>query len=376
MSIVIKKVDNKKLLKEFVEFPNKLYKGNKYYVPDLFQDEMNSFDRSKNVNYEINETVEFLAYKDGKVAGRISGLINNPYNALKNISELRFNHFDVIDDVEVSRALFNAIGEWGLEKGLVTFDGPIGHNDLDKQGMLMDGYEEPGMFITNYNYPYYVKHMEALGFVKDVDWIELRIKCPEISNPRIEKVSAFLLEKYNYKKVRVRNIKELNPYIPELFKVYNEAFAPLHGVVPLNQRQIDMYVKNYISMLNFDYISLVLNSKDEMVGLAVLAPDLTPALQKNRGKLFPFGWIPLLHSLKHPKVLDMFFIAVKPEYQGQGINGILMSDITSRAIKNGVTCAETGPELEDNAKVISQWKDFDAQIIRKRRCWMRKIEKL
>ena len=363
------------MTKQFIQFQNDLYKDNPYYVPTMMFDELNFFDKKKNASLNQCDYISFLAYKDEKIVGRICGIYNPVYNEKINEKHLRFTCFDVIDDVEVSKKLFEAIKKWGQEKyGLEKFNGPIGYTDLDRQGMLMEGFDQPGMVITNYNYPYYVKHMEELGFVKDVDWVEYKVMVPEEINPRLIKISDMLLKRRGYHLVTFKNKNEIKKRMYEIFDAYNEAFAPLHGVVPLTREHMDAYYKQYISLLDMKYIKVIEDENGKIIALGLLAPSLTKALQKNKGRLFPFGWIPLLHALKHPKVLDMYLIGVMPEYQGLGINAIIMVDVLKEAIKDGIVYAETGPELVDNEKVQAQWKGFDARIVRRRRCWMKNIE--
>ena len=374
-NIIIKEVKNKKMLKSFVKFPNELYKDSPYYVPYLFQDEMNFFNRKKNPSFNQCDCICFLAYKDNKVVGRICGIYNPVYNAKVNEKHLRFTCFDVIDDVEVSKALFDAIAKWGKEEyGLNKFDGPIGFTDMDRQGMLLEGYELPGMVITNYNYPYYVRHMEELGFIKDVDWLENRVMIPKEVDPRLERISSMLVDRRGYRLVKFKNKKEIKSRIYEIFEAYNDAFEPLHGVVPLTRAHMESLYKQYISILDLKYIKVVEDENGKIIAVGVLAPSLTEALQKNKGKLLPFGWIPLLKALKKPTILDMYIIGVMPEYQGLGINSIIMLDVLKEAIKDGIVFAETGPELVDNLKVQAQWKGFDAKVVRRRRCWMKDIK--
>lgn len=375
MSITIKEVKTKKELKKFIKFQVDLYKGNENFIPPMIFDELNFFDRKKNPSYEFCDTVLYLAYKGDEIVGRICGIYNPKYNEKINVKHLRFTHFDVIDDVEVSKALFDAIAKWGKEKyGLTTFDGPIGFTDFDKQGMLTEGFEIEGMSITNYNYPYYNEHMEKLGFVKDVDWVEYKVYMPKEVDPRLEKVSNMLQEKRGYKLLRFKTKKEIEARLDDVFAAYNAAFAPLHGVIPLGRSHIEAYYEQYIKLIDTKYIKVVADENDKIVAFALLIPSLSKALKKNKGKMFPLGWIPLLEALNKPKVLDMYFIAVLPEYQGLGINSIIMVDVIKDAIKDGIEYAETGPELDDNYKVQSQWKGFEAPIIRRRRCYMKEID--
>jgi len=373
MSIEVREIHSKKEVREFMEFANILYKDERNYIPPMFSDEMKSASPKYNFNLDYCEVKMFLAYNDGKIVGRLRGIINHKYNEKNNLSHLRFDHYDVIDDLEVSKALFNALGEWGKERGLEDFNGPIGFNDLDKQGLLVDGFDKEGMFITYYNFPYHKEHLEKLGFLKDVDWVEYQVQIPTELSPRIKKLSDLILEKNHYSIKKFKNKKELKPYLYKIFDVYNEAFAPLHGVVELTQKQIDQYVVQYLPIINLDYLSVVVDQSDNLVAFGLLGPSLNDPMRKIKGRLFPFGFITLLKALKNPKVLDMYLVAVRPDKQGMGLNALLMYDITKNAMENHVLYAETGPELEDNDKIQSFWKNYDAEIVRRRRCYIKKI---
>ena len=375
-NIEIRQVKTKKDYRKFIEFANDLYKNEPNYVCPMTFDELNFFNPAKNPAYEFCHSIEFLAYRDGEIVGRISGLVNDVYNKKVNGKFLRFNHFDFINDVEVARALLNAVGEWGLKEGMDTFNGPLGCTDLDRQGMLIEGFEEPGMYITYYNYDYYPKIMSQLGFEKDVDWVEYKVMMPKELDPRIEMVCKMLTERYGYKLLEFKNFKEFKPYAYDLFHVIDEAFASLHGTVPITKKQVDSYVDLALKVINFDYVKLVADKDGKIVGMGVLAASLAEASNKTRGRLFPTGWAHILSAMKHSKVLDMYFVGVLPEYQSIGVNALVMSSITKAAMKNGVIYAETGPELEHNLKVQAQWKNYDAKIIRRRRCWKRKLENL
>lgn len=372
-NIIIKEVKTKKDLKQFVNFPIKLYKDNENYIPALQADEKNMFNRQKNYAYEYCESIEILAFKNNEVVGRLVGIINHKYNDKIKGKHLRFSHFDVIDDFEVTKAMFEYIGKWGKEKGMTEFNGPIGFTDLDRQGMLIEGFDKIGMSITNYNFPYYLDHMDKLGLKKDVDWVEYIVNMPQTIDPRIEKVNNALLKRFGFKLLKFKNLKGVMPYIYKAFDIYNEAFYALHGTVFLTKKQIDALIKQFAPAINFDYLPIIVDKDDNVVGFAILAPSIAKASRKAKGKMLPFGWYHLLKALKHNDTLEMYLVAIKPEYQGFGLNAILMSDITKCAMKNGVKYAETGPELEDNYKVRSQWENYDAQIIRKRRCYIGKI---
>lgn len=373
MAIEIREVVTKKEIRKFMEFADILYKDEPNYIPPMFSDELRSASPKYNFNLEYCESRMFLAYENDKIVGRLRGIINHKYNDKNNLSHLRFDHFDVIDNIEVTKALFDTLAAWGKEKGLKEFNGPIGFNDLDKQGLLVDGFDIEGMFITNYNFPYHMEHLEKLGFVKDVDWVEYRVQIPTELNPRIIKLSEQILQRNQYSIKKFKNKKELKPYLYKIFDVYNQAFAPLHGVVELMQKQIDQYVEQYLPIINLDYLSIVVDQSDELVAFGLLGPSLNDPMRKIKGRLFPFGFITLLKALKNPKVLDMYLVAVRPDKQGMGLNALLMYDITKNAMDNHVLYAETGPELEDNEKIQSFWKNYDAEIVRRRRCYIKKI---
>ena len=372
-NVIIKEVKTKKDLNSFIKFADDLYKGNEFYVPQLHSDIRDTFSREKNAAYEYCDSIMILAYKDNKVVGRLVGIINYKYNEKVNEKHLRFTHFDVIDDFEVTKAMFEYIGNWGKEKGMDTFAGPLGFVDFDRHGLLIEGFDKLGLSFTSYNYPYYIEHLEKLGFEKDVDDVEYLVKIPEKIDPRIEKIKDAVLKKFELKLLKFKKAKEIMPYIYDAFEVYNNAFYALHGTVMLNDKQIEQFIKQYIPLVDLKYVPIIVDKNDKVVGFAVLVPSLSKASIKAKGKMFPFGWYHLLNALKNKEVLDMYLIAIKPEFQGYGLNSILMHDVTKCAIEDGVKYAETGPELENNLKVRTQWENYDAEIIRKRRCYLRKI---
>lgn len=372
-NIVIKEVKTKKDMKQFIKFADDLYKGNKYYVPQLHSDIRDTFNREKNGAYEYCDSLMILAYKGEKVVGRLVGIINYKYNEKVNENHLRFTHFDVIDDFEVTKAMFEYIGNWGKEKGMTKYTGPLGFVDFDRHGLLIDGFDKLGLSFTSYNYPYYIEHIEKLGFEKDVDDVEYIVNIPEKVDPRIERVKDAVLKKFDLTLKKFTKAKDILPYIYDAFEVYNNAFYALHGTVLLTEKQIDQFVKQYIPLVDLKYIPIIVDKDDKVVGFAVLVPSLSQASIKAKGKMFPFGWYHLLKALKKPEVLDMYLVAIKPELQGYGLNAILMHDVTKCAIEAGIKYAETGPELENNHKVRSQWENYDAELIRKRRCYIKEI---
>ena len=372
-NIVIKEVKTKKDMKAFIKFADDLYKDNEYYVPQLHSDIRDTFDREKNGAYEYCDSLMIIAYKDDKIAGRLVGIINYKYNEKVGENHLRFTHFDVIDDFEVTKAMFDYIGNWGKEKGMTKYTGPLGFVDFDRHGLLIEGFDKLGLSFTSYNYPYYIDHIEKLGFEKDVDDVEYIVNIPEKVDPRIERVKDAELKKFGFTLKKFTKAKDILPYIYDAFEIYNNAFYALHGTVLLTDKQIDQFVKQYIPLVDLKYIPIIVDKDDKVVGFAVLVPSLSKASIKAKGKMFPFGWFHLLRALKKPEVLDMYLVAIKPELQGYGLNSILMYDVTKCAIEAGIKYAETGPELENNHKVRSQWENYDAELIRKRRCYVKEI---
>ena len=376
-NITIKKVESKSEMKKFIRFNYELYKDNQYSVPDIYEDMLETFS-DKNAAMEFCEAIYFLAYKDGKVVGRVAGIINNKANKTWNLNAVRFGWIDFIDDPEVSRALIEAVEEWGRSKGKTEIQGPLGFTDLDAEGMLIEGFEELSTMATIYNYPYYPKHIEALGFEKDADWIELLINVPrETGLPeRLKRISEIVMQKYNLQIKKYTSAKKLAAdYGQEIFKLINEAFKPLFGYSELSQKQIDQYVKTYLPILDLKLISLITEADGRLIGVGISMPSMSRALQKAKGKLFPFGWWHLLKALKwkKPKILDLMLVAIKPEYQGKGVNSLLFYDLLPIYIQEGYEYVETNVELESNSKVQQQWIYFERRQHKRRRCFKKAL---
>lgn len=371
--ITLKQVSSKREFNVFFDFPNKLYKDNPYYVPALIFDEKWNFNPKKNPAYQHVETVAYLAYKDNKVVGRIAALINHKLNTLNNQKYMRFNRFDVIDDIEVSRLLIDKATSWGKERGMEFIIGPIGFSDLDKQGLLIEGFDQKGMFITLYNHPYYQEHLEQLGFAKDIDWVEYKVYVPEEADPRIERICNIATKRHGYRLLEFKKKKEVIPYAYKMFRMYNDSFANLYGFCPLSEGQIEMAIKQFFSLVSLEYIYIVVDKEDEVIGFGIMAPSLSDAIKKSNGRLFPFGLLRIFKALKVHEELDMYLIAVKPEYLGRGVNAVIMNEGIKTAIANKVKFAETGPELEDNENVKTMWDSFKTEQHKRRRCFIKSI---
>ncbi len=374
MSIVIKEVITKKDLKKWVDFPNKLYKNVDAYCPFLFSDEIATFTRAKNPAYEFCETKLFLAYKDKKIVGRIGGLINHAANKKWKTSNIRFTRFDFIDDYEVSSALFNKVVEWGKSRGYDTISGPIGFTDMDHEGMLVEGFNELNMSITFYNHPYYIDHLVKLGLKKEVDWVEYQLTVPEKLDEKYAKIADYLAKRSGFQLVEYTDRKTLKKDAYEAFKVIDVAFSVLHGTVPLTYEVIDKAINDFIPIINLKYICSVKDKDGKIIGFAVMCPSIVKALKKSNGRMFPFGVFRLLKALNGKNdTLEMFFVAVSPEYQSKGIPAFIMNHMIQVCIDNGVKICETGPELELNESVQSLWKGLDVRQHKRRRCWTKEI---
>lgn len=377
--ITIREVETKKELKKFIRFNYELYKDNPYSVPDLYEDMLNTFS-DKNAAMEFCKAKYFLAYNEkGEIVGRVAGIINEKANKKWDRKTVRFGWIDFIDDIEVSKALLDKVEQWGRENGMTEMQGPLGFTDMDAEGMLIEGFEELSTMATIYNYPYYPVHMEKLGFEKDADWIEMRLTVPrETGLPeRLKRIAEIVMEKYNLSIKKYTSSKKIaKDYGQDIFKLINEAFSPLFGYSELSQKQIDQYIKMFLPFLDLKLISLITEADGKLIGVGISMPSLSRALQKAKGKLFPFGWFHLLKALKweKPKDLDLMLVAIKPEYQNKGVNSILFYDLLPIYIEEGYEYAETNVELETNTKVQSQWIYFERRQHKRRRCFKKELK--
>lgn len=376
MAITIKKVTSRKELKTFIRFNYELYKNNPYSVPDLLGDMLNTYDRNKNAAFEFCEADYFLAYKDGRLVGRVAAIINHRANERWKVKNVRFGWIDFIDDEEVSAALLQTVENWGRERGMEAMQGPLGFTDMDAEGMLVDGFDQLSTMATIYNYPYYSKHMERYGMEKDVDWVEYRIKVPTDEPDKHKRISALVQKKFGLQIKKYKSSKKIaRDYGQKIFELINEAYAPLYGYSPLSEGQIRQYVKMYLPILDLDMVTLVTDAEGELVAVGVSMPSLSEALQKAKGKFFPFGWFHLLKALfwKHPDTLDLLLVAVKPEYKNKGINGLLFSDLIKVYNQKGYVWAESNPELEMNEAVQRQWDYFEHTQHKRRRAYKKAL---
>ena len=372
MAITIKKVSTKKDLKSFIRFNYELYKDNSYAVPELYDDMVGTFSPKKNAAFEFCEVDCFLAYKNDQLVGRVAAIINHRANDTWKKNEVRFGWIDFIDDLEVSKALLDQVEAWGKERGMESMVGPLGFTDLDPEGMLVEGFDQLSTMATIYNYPYYPEHMEKLGFEKEADWVEYKLTVPEKLPEKFVRISELILKKYNLKikKLTRKDLKETN-YGQRIFDLINEAYRPLFGYSEMTQGQIDQYIKMYLPLIDLRMVSLVEDEKGELIACGLSMPSLSKALQKAKGKLFPFGWIHLVKALfiKKPEVLDLLLVGVKPEYQSKGVNALLFYDLVPIYNEMGFKYGESNPELELNKKVQAQWSAFESVQHKRRRAF-------
>lgn len=362
-------------LKKFVKFAVELYKDSPYYVPPLISDDVDTLDPRKNPAFDYCEAQAFMAYCDGKPVGRIVAIINNVVNDRTGKKELRFGFVDFIDDDRVVDALFEAASAWGRERGMTEIVGPMGFTDMDHEGMLIDGFEEMGTMATIYNFPYYPRQMERMGFSKDADWVEYRVKVPAEIPEKFQRISDIVKKKYGLRSLKFTSRRKLkDAYGQPLFDLINEAYDKLYGYSPLNQRQIDYYIKAYLGIIRLDCISVIVDQDDQLVALGISMPSLSKALRKAKGKLFPFGWYHLLQAI-HGKndVVDLLLIAVRKEYLSRGVNALLFSDLIPIFNKEGFREAESNIELENNDSVRLQWQYFEHRQHRRRRAYRRSL---
>lgn len=376
-NIITKKVITKKEMNQFIQFPKQLYANSPYFVPDLDIDVQNTFNHKKNAGLKDSDIQAFIATnREGELLGRIAGIINHRANEKWKTKNVRFGFFDFVDDIQVSLALLNTVAKWGKERGMKYIQGPMGITDFDKEGMLIEDFELLGSMNTIYNYPYYPQHMEALGFKKEVDWIQIRIDIPSKTPDKYLRVANLSKEMFNLrvKKINDNDITHLN-YGRKIFHLLNQSYSPIFGFSEFNDHQIDAFVKQYLGLIDKRLVTVVENEHNEVVGVAISMYSLSNALQKTKGKLFPFGWYHLLKALKWKTVnhTDLLLIAVRPDYQMLGVNALFFDDLIPIYNQQGIQWAETGPQLEDNVRELTQWKPLNPTFTKRRRCYIKKI---
>lgn len=357
--INIVEVKTAKQKKQFVDFPTKLYNGNDYYVHPLRGDELALFDPKKNVSYDECEIVFYLAYKDGEVVGRICGVVQKVYNAKTNTKKVRFTRFDCIEDFEVAKALISKVEEWAIMQGMDTVHGPLGFNDLEREGLLIEGFDRMPTFEENYNYPYYKDYLEKLGYLKDIDYLSFRIKMPKESSERVQRIKNLVMDKYGLRYATAKNKKQyLAKYQEQLFDVLDEAYGDLYGVIPYNEKMRKSIIDQFYLVLKQEYLVCIVDKDDKVVAFGLGLPSLGKAVQKSKGKLLPFGLFRILHAKNHSSEVDFALVGVKKEYQSKGVTALILDYIVEHANKMGIDTIETNHSLENNYRILQTWKNF------------------
>ncbi|WP_425615648.1 hypothetical protein NA78x_005578 [Anatilimnocola sp. NA78] len=358
-------------LRTFVKFPFQLYRGNRYWVPPLVRDEIQTL--AQNPAFEHCLKKYWLAKRDGQVVGRIAGIINHAENKKFSTSTARFGWIDFIDDPEVSAKLFQTVEDWAREHSKNHIHGPLGFSDFDKEGLLVEGFEELGTFATIYNHAYYANHFEACGYQKSTDWVEYEIHSPGKIPPRVAQFSQKVQQRYGLRQLQVKRASELRSYAPEIFRLVNAAYSHLYGYVELTEKQIQFYTDQYFGYVNPDFVSTILNQQDEVVAFGLTMPSLSRALQKAKGELFPFGFWHLYRALQKNDRADFYIIAIRQDYRSKGVHVMILEKILTTCLKFGIPLAETNPELETNLQVQLIWKGYDRRQHKRRRCYAKEL---
>lgn len=369
MSLELREIESKRDLIKFIKFPFGLYKGNDCYVPPLIEFELSTLRKDKNPSFDHCDAAYFIVLKSGKIVGRIAAIVVNHELEEKKLG--RFGWVDFIDDKDVSALLFKAARNWLNTKGAKGIHGPLGFTDLDFEGALTDGFDEMATQATIYNHPYYIDHYKALGMEKTVSWIEMRGGVPSEVPRRITRASSMVQSRFKLVPKKFKKAKDILKYAQGVFEVLNESYADLYGYHALNQKQIDYYIDQYFGFVRKEYVCIVVNEDDEVVGFGISLPSLSRAFQKAKGSLFPFGFIHVLKSFFFGKHIDLFLIGIKPEYQKMGAAAVIIDTLTSTFIKNGVNYVTNGPALDDNHAVLNSWREFNLEPKVFRSCFIK-----
>ena len=371
--ITLKEAKTKSEIKQFVLFPFSLYKNHNYWVPPIIKDEIANFDPKKNPVFENADAQFFLAYKDNTIVGRVIAIINWYEVNNQKVKKMRFGWFDVIDDIEVSKVLLDKVNEIGKKNNLEYIEGPIGFNNLDKTGVLIDGFDHIGTMITWYNHPYYKDHFEQLGFVKEKEYLENKFKFKDVDAVYFDRISNIIKRRFKLKALDFTKTKDIMPYVDEMFEVFSASYSKLSSFVPISDAQIAFFKKKYISFINPEYIKFVVDEHNKLVAFAIVMPSFSEALQKSKGKLFPFGIFHLLRARKHSKDVTFYLIGVHPEYQNKGVHAIIFDQYTKTFTPLGIENCIRTPELEDNEAIKKLWENFNPVTHKRRRTYRKSV---
>jgi GNAT superfamily N-acetyltransferase len=371
--IIIKEATTKKEITEFVKFPFSIYKNHPYWVPPLLSEEVSSFDKTKNPAFETAEAYFYLAYKENQIVGRIAAIINWDEVNNQHKKKVRFGWWDVIDDVEVTKALLEKVYELGRKNNLEHIEGPMGFSNLDKVGVLTEGFDEIGSMITWYNHPYYVAHLEQLGFAKEKEYVENKFPFANVKPEFFFKIQELIKKRYELKPLNFTKTKDILPYVDEMFDLFNNSYANLSSFVAINDTQKEYFKKKYIGFINPEYIKFVVDKNNKIVAFSIVMPSFSEALQKIKGKLFPLGFYHLLKAKKQSKEVLFYLIGVQPEYQNKGVTAIIFNEYYETFTELGIERCIRTPELADNLAIQNLWKHFDPVIFKRRCTYMKNL---
>jgi GNAT superfamily N-acetyltransferase len=370
--ITIEKVESIRDLQTFIKFPHILFKGNPLWVPPLNIAEMSSLRKDRNPSFEHCEAEYWLAYKDGKLAGRIAGIINHRANE-KWGKKLRFGWIDFIDDVNVAKILLDTAAEWGKSKGMEAIHGPLGFNDMDNEGMLVEGFDKLPSIANIYNLPYYPQHLETLGFTKATDWIQLEMEAAPPVPERMERINELILHKHNVRVLSFKKAKDILPYAQSLFRCVNAGFANLYGFSELTEKEVNALIKNYFTFINPEFVCLVVDEQDEVIAFGISMPSLSRAFQKAKGRIFPFGFFHIMRALKKTEFIDLLLIGVHPDWQKKGIHALIYVQMNKDYARNKCRIAISSPQLETNTNAVNIWETYNGKPYIRRRCYIKQL---
>lgn len=367
-------MNTKKEMKQFVKFPFSIYKNNKYWVPPIIKEELKVLDKNENPAFENAEARYFVAIKNGEIVGRVAAMINWYEVKEQKIKKMRFGWYDAIDDLEVSKSLIDKVQEIGKQNNLEYIEGPVGFSNLDKVGVLTEGFDHIGTMITWYSLPHYKEHLEKLGFVKEKEYLENKFQLANVDATYYQRISNLIKKRYNLTPLNFTKTNDIMPYVDEMFDLFNKTYSTLASYVPISDTQIEYFKKKYISFINPEFIKFVIDADGKLVAFGIMMPSFSEALQKARGKLFPFGIFHLLKARKNAKVVTSYLIGVDPQYQNKGVTSIIFSDFTNSFNDLGVETIVRTPELEENTAIHQLWKNFDPVTHKRRRTYRMKIQ--
>jgi hypothetical protein len=373
-SVEIRRVESGRELKAFVRFPYGIYRDDPCWVPPLDMDDLNTLRKDKNPAFEFCEAEYWMAFRDGKAVGRVAGIINNRVIEKWGKKYARFSWLDFIDDFEVAEALIRTVEDWAKTKGMIGMQGPLGFTDLDKEGLLIEGFDQMGTYATGFNKPYYAPYVERLGYAKDVDWIEFRIKTPSEIPDKVVRVGELISNRTGVRIYEWNSKKEIvRRFGSQIFELIDEAYEDLYGTCPLSERQIQFYIDTYLGFADPRFVKILVDEEGRLIGFGIAMPSLSDAARKAQGRVLPLGWYYFLKALKHPKVIDLYLVAIKREYQERGVIALIMNSLNKSAIEAGVEFSETNVELETNVKVQSMWKDYEKRQHKRRRAFIKEF---